>query len=557
MAADFFQRHKNTLDQAVAATRSRAYFSVYPEVPSGKIYGETAKQDGENAFKARLNRSFKLDLPSAGGTVGAEASPYGFPLGIQYPRPDLDALISAAKRAMRSWAAAAIEDRVGVCLEILHRINKRSFEMAFAVMHTTGQGFMMAFQAGGPHAQDRGLEAVAYAYEEMTRTPSRVVWEKQVSKTDVVKLEKVFRVVPRGLAVVVGCSTFPTWNGYPGLFASLATGNAAIVKPHPGAILPLATTVEIAREVLKEAGFDPNTVVLAADTMAAPMTQELLSRPEIKIIDYTGGPAFGRWIEDKIRHAAVFSEKAGVNSIILDSVEDLRAVTGNLAFSLSLYSGQMCTTPQNIFIPRNGIKAGGQTVSFDEAAGAIVKAVDGLLGVPERATEILGAIQNPATEARVDETAKAGGNVLRPSARLENPAFPEARVRSPLIIKVDAGRKDLYMHEVFGPIAYIVATENTEQSIELAAEAAEKKGAITGGLYSTSPEVIVRATDRLLEAGVALSINLTGPIYVNQSAAFSDYHVSAINPAGNATLCDAAFVTPRFNVAYSRKPVTV
>ena len=27
----------------------------------------------------------------------------------------------------------------------------------------------MAFQAGGPHAQDRALEAVAYAYAEMTR----------------------------------------------------------------------------------------------------------------------------------------------------------------------------------------------------------------------------------------------------------------------------------------------------------------------------------------------------------------------------------------------------
>ena len=26
-----------------------------------------------------------------------------------------------------------------------------------------------AFQAGGPHAQDRGLEAIAYAYAEMTR----------------------------------------------------------------------------------------------------------------------------------------------------------------------------------------------------------------------------------------------------------------------------------------------------------------------------------------------------------------------------------------------------
>ena len=39
-------------------------------------------------------------------------------------------------------------------------------------MHTTGQAFVMAFQAGGPHAQDRALEALAYAYAEMTRIPA-------------------------------------------------------------------------------------------------------------------------------------------------------------------------------------------------------------------------------------------------------------------------------------------------------------------------------------------------------------------------------------------------
>ncbi len=58
-------------------------------------------------------------------------------------------------------------------------------------------------------------------------------------------MEKRYRIVPRGLALVIGCCTFPTWNSYPGLFASLATGNAVMVKPHPGAILPLAITVEV------------------------------------------------------------------------------------------------------------------------------------------------------------------------------------------------------------------------------------------------------------------------------------------------------------------------
>ena len=56
--------------------------------------------------------------------------------------------------------------------------------------------------------------------------------------------------MPRGVALVIGCNTFPTWNSYPGLFASLATGNAVVVKPHPRAVLPLAISVAAIREAL-------------------------------------------------------------------------------------------------------------------------------------------------------------------------------------------------------------------------------------------------------------------------------------------------------------------
>ncbi len=124
------------------------------------------------------------------------------------------------------------------------------------MQHTTGQAFVMAFQAGGPHAQDRALEAIAYAYDEMSRVPARVLWEKP-AKPEPLRIEKTYAVVPRGIALTIGCSTFPTWNAYPGLFASLVTGNPVIVKPHPQAVLPLAITVEILRDVLREARLRP------------------------------------------------------------------------------------------------------------------------------------------------------------------------------------------------------------------------------------------------------------------------------------------------------------
>ena len=93
----------------------------------------------------------------------------------------------------------------------------QSFLFANAVMHTTGQAFMMAFQAGGPHAQDRGLEAIAYAWAEMKKIPATARWEKPQGKNEPLRMEKHFRIVPRGIGLVIGCCTFPTWNGFPGL----------------------------------------------------------------------------------------------------------------------------------------------------------------------------------------------------------------------------------------------------------------------------------------------------------------------------------------------------
>lgn len=555
MSHPLFEQHRKTIDGAMGAIRNRGYWSAYPEVPSGKIYGESAKDDGLAAFQNRLNKPFELDQPGTTGTVGSEVSPYGLNLNVAYPKSDLDVLLPAAQSAMATWHKAPVEARVGVCLEILDRLNKRSFELAGAVMHTTGQAFMMAFQAGGPHAQDRGLEAVVYAYDEMSRCPEKTTWEKKVSKTDVVKLSKTYRVMPRGVAAVIGCSTFPTWNGYPGLFASLATGNAVVVKPHPGTILPLAITVEVARGVLSEQGFDPNVVTLAADAPEAPITKALVTRPEIRMIDYTGSSAFGEWIQAHAPQAVVFAEKAGVNTTIIDSVEDLKAVAGNLAFSLCLYSGQMCTTPQNILIPSDGIVVGKERKRFDEVAQAIVSAVDGLLSDERRASEVLGAIQNETTLKRIEQAVKDGGEVLRESTPVNNEQFPGARVRSPLIIKVDSGQEDLYMREMFGPIAYVVATKNTDQSIDLAARSTLEHGAITCGIYSTDDDVLARAEDAMAAAGASLSCNLTGQIWVNQSTAFSDFHVSGMNPSGNATLCDGAFVASRFRIAQSRRLV--
>lgn len=553
-AAQFVEKHRATLDKAEAAAFDRGYWSLFPEMPSPRVYGETAKDDGEAAFKGYMNGHFDLDVPGASGKVGAEHSPFGFDLCITYPKADIDAALKAAEAARAGWRRATALERAAVCVEILERINKRSFEMAFAVMHTTGQAFMMAFQAGGPHAQDRGLEAVTYALMAQKQAPEgEVVWEKPQGKNPPLVMKKNFHIAPRGIAVMIGCATFPTWNGYPGLFASLATGNPVIVKPHPNAILPLALSVKIAREVIAEAGFDPNLVILAADEASAPITKELCQRPEVKIIDFTGSSAFGTWLEENCRQAQVYTEKAGVNFVIIESTDDFKGMIRNLAFTLSLYTGQMCTTTQNIFIPKDGIDTDQGHKSFDEVAGALGQGVAKFLSDPERAVEVLGAVGSPATLERLASAPKSGDVVLESQA-LKHPYLGNAVVRTPAIVKLDKSMEKTYCEECFGPVSYVIPVDDGMDAIATAKRTVMEHGAITAGLYSTKPEIVEAATEACIDAQVALSINLNGGVFVNQTAAFSDFHATGGNPAANASLTDYAFVANRFRIVGVRVP---
>ena len=554
MSHPFFEKHRATLDRAVDAIADRGYWTPFPESPSPKNYGEGAADAGKAAFQRLANQRFPLTQSATIGQVGAERSPYGITLGVTYPKPDIDGLMSAVETAEAGWRKAGPETWVGVSLEILDRINKASFEMANAVMHTTGQAFVMAFQAGGPHAQDRGLEAVAYAWDQMRRVPAKATWEKPQGRNEPLRMEKRFRIVPRGVALVIGCSTFPTWNGYPAIFASLATGNAVIVKPHPNAILPLAITVRIARDVLAEGGFDPNVVTLVAHEAGDNIAQTLALRPEIKIVDFTGSTANGRWLEEHARQAQVYTEKAGVNQVIIDSTADIKGLVRNLAFSLAIYAGQMCTAPQNIYVPKGGIDTAEGRLSFDDVAGALAQGVDSLLADDARAVEVLGAVSSEGVLRRL-EAARSLGDIALDTRTIRHAQFPDATIRTPLIVKLGKADRATYLNEWFGPIAFVIATDDTADSLAIARDAVVGHGALTMSVYSTRDDVIAQAIDVAEDVGVALSINLTGGVFVNQSAAFSDFHGTGANPAANAALTDAGYVANRFRIVQHRAHV--
>jgi phenylacetic acid degradation protein paaN len=555
---DYFEKHSARFASAKQACRTRQHWSAFPDMPSAYPGWEAAQTAAVAQLAAMRDQRFELDQAGIMGELGQEVSPYTQkPLQIRYPLSKLDALFDAAQHALPAWQRAPLEERLGVLLEALDCIYREHlFLIRESVMHTAGQSGNMAYAGSGVNALDRGLEALVYAEMALQQVTPTARWERDFGATRI-SLNKSYRIIPRGVAVCFTCATFATWNAWPSMLASLATGNAVIVKPHPGSILPMAITVRVFREVLAQAGFDPHLVSLAVDSTEQPIGQEIALHPAAGIVDFTGSARFGAWIERNVHHAMVYTETSGCNTVILESVEDLDAVLRSLATTLSMFSAQMCTSPQNIYVPKSGVQTPQGRVNAEEVGARLAQCLNAIGQDPKKASMILSCIQSETSLRLMDEMralAPRAGRLMLEPGRYAHPQFANARTATPMLIQTTTQHGDLYREERFGPISFLIECQDADDCLHQATSDVKRHGGLTAFLYSQNEDYIDRAETAYAHAGAQLTINLTGPMPLNFAAAYSDYHVTGLNPAGNATLTDLSFIAGRFRIAQSRRP---
>jgi len=543
------EQHRDLIQSAIEAVDRRHAWSPFSDSPSTKVHGPQKPAAGKTAFETHLGQRFELNLPGVIDWVGAETSPYTCQsLGITYERCEPEALIAAAESGWDNWAKAEPELRIALCTEMALRLYEANFEMAHAIMHVAGQSYTQAFSGSGPNALDRGIEALAYAAKSMNDVARTARYERRFAGEKVV-LDKTYALVPRGIGLVICCASFPTWNAYPAMFASLATGNPVILKPHPIAILPMAIVARECRKVLSDYGFDPELITLAVDTLTDPVAQVFIDHPAVQIIDFTGSPRFGGYLEKTVTGKLLFTETAGVNTVVVESVDEIEPVARAIARAACLFSAQMCTSPQVVYVA---------PVLHTAFGRAIVRQVNEIADDAQIAAAIMGAIQGEVSLKAVATVRGAvqgrpGVEVLREALPYEHSQFPQARTLTPLILSVEGSMPQLYAEEHFGPVLFVVKME-AEDAVKEATHLAKSKGSISSYLYSTDEAFIARSVPSYERAGANLTINLTGAMWINFAAAYSDFHVSGLNPAGNACLTDLAFVASRFRIVQRRRP---
>jgi acyl-CoA reductase-like NAD-dependent aldehyde dehydrogenase len=264
-------------------------------------------------------------------------------------------------------------------------------------------------------------------------------------------------------------------------------------------------------------------------------------------------------VEQQAHPALCFTETAGCNVVVIESCTDLDSVLRSLATTLCLFSAQMCTSPQNIYVPAQGVRVGAGAnaviVSFDDVARRLAAAVDAIGSDPRKAAAILAAIQSPTTLELVESLQRdAGASLLLAAHPYRHPEFPQARTCAPLMLKVTPRQRAWYAAERFGPISFVIRSEDAADALAQAGSDVREAGGLTAFVYSTDAAFCAAAEDTFARAGSQLTLNLTGPMPLNFAAAYSDYHVTGLNPAGNASLTDAAFVASRFRITQVREP---
>jgi hypothetical protein len=131
-------------------------------------------------------------------------------------------------------------------------------------------------------------------------------------------------------------------------------------------------------------------------------------------------------------------------------------------------------------------------------------------------------------------------------------------VVTPAVIRVDARRGERPPDgEQFGPVAFIVDCADRAAAVEHATATVRGHGAISSYLYCTDDAVVDEVADAYADAGASLSANLVSSMPMQYAAAYSDYHVTGLTPAGNATLTDESFIAGRFRVVQDRRQVQV
>lgn len=390
---------------------------------------------------------------------------------------DVESAVDAAKKAFDSYSRTSVASRLALLKRVGEEYRKRHADLSAAIAEEIGCPGWLA-------------EGAQFTMPEMHLNTAIDLLEKyqfeQAQGRNLIKHQAV------GVCGLITPWNWPLLQIMIKLAPALATGCTVVWKPSEYS----SFSAQILAEVM-EAADVPQGVFNMVYGDGEGVGQALNNHKDIAMISFTGSTRAGIEIARQAASTVkrVHQELGGKGpNILLDDADFSKAIPSGVTYVM-LNSGQNCTSPTRLLVPRNRLAE----------AESIAKAKAEEMKVGLESDALIGPVANQAQWARVQQMIQAGidegarlvvGGVGKPDG------IDRGHFVKPTIFSDVTNDMSIAQEEIFGPVLSIIPYDTVDEAIRIANDS---PFGLAAYVHSADPERAKQVAGRIV----------AGHIYIN------------------------------------------
>jgi RHH-type transcriptional regulator, proline utilization regulon repressor / proline dehydrogenase / delta 1-pyrroline-5-carboxylate dehydrogenase len=408
-------------------------------------------------------------------------------------KAEVVAAVQAARNAFRRWAALSAEERARFVDRVADRFHQRRYELAAWQVFEVGKTWS--------EADADVIEAIDFCrfYAEEARRLGRGRLTQDVAGE--VSQENY---IARGVSAIIAPWNFPLAILCGMTIAALVTGNTVVIKPAEQSSIIGALFME----VLQEAGVPAGVANLLTGT-GEDAGSYLVTHPDVDLIAFTGSREVGTMIwqlagvthPDQRNLKKVVCEMGGKNAMIVDTDADLDEAVPAIIQSAFGFQGQKCSALSRL-IPVGNVSERLLLRLIDAAAALQI-------GFPEEPGTDIGPVIDESAKTKIESYLAIGSKEHRVAFQAKVPPNLSGYFVPPTIFTDVGVKARLAQEEIFGPVLAVTPAKDLDEAIIFANSTAF---ALTGGLYSRSPQNIEKVRALFSVGNLYINRGITGAI---------------------------------------------
>jgi RHH-type proline utilization regulon transcriptional repressor/proline dehydrogenase/delta 1-pyrroline-5-carboxylate dehydrogenase len=439
---------------------------------------------------------------------------------------DVEAAVCAARQALSPWWQLGVERRANYLRDAAELMRQRRFELAAWEVHECAKPWR--------EADADVCEAIDFCQY----YAARAVELQSAAGCDVPGEENRFEYLPRGVAAVIAPWNFPLAILTGMTAAALVTGNTVVMKPAEQSSVVGAKLMQIFRAVDLPPGVlnflpGPGEVVGA----------RLVEHRDVALIAFTGSRAVGLAINARAAQVSasgqleyvkhVIAEMGGKNAIIVDDDADLDEAVVAVVRSAFGYQGQKCSACSRVIVLQ---------AVYESFLERLVEATRSLqLGPAADPATSVSAVIDAESVQRIGKYLEIGRRTSRELLAVDpGPLAEEGYYVGPHIYAEVPADSPLAQDEIFGPVLAVFRVADFAEAVRLANATPY---ALTGGIFSRSPNHLEQAKRELAVGNLYLNRGITGALVGRQP--FGGFKLSGIGTKAGGADYLRQFVIPR------------